>query len=102
LNVNGRKKNTRGLGEQATSFEVTCPMCGGSGKVAPKVESIGDRFRACRIKLSKTQAEVAPTLRISRAQLANLEGDRSRPGVEMLVRAADAFGVSVDYLLGRH
>jgi transcriptional regulator with XRE-family HTH domain len=52
--------------------------------------------------MGKTQAEIAPALAVSRAQLANLEGDRSRPGLEMLVKAADVFGVSIDYLLGRH
>jgi DNA-binding XRE family transcriptional regulator len=98
--LSGRKKNTRGFGVRA-DLEVTCPRCGGTGKVAPEAISIGDRFKACRTKLGKTQAEMAPVLQISRAQLANLEGDRSRPGLEMLVRAADAFGVSIDHLLGR-
>ena len=103
MNANGRKPNTPGFGKRASSsaHSVTCPRCGGSGRIAPEAVSIGDRFRDCRTKLGKTQAEIAPALAISRAQLANLEGDRSRPGLEMLVKAADVFGVSVDFLLGR-
>lgn len=99
MNVNGRKPNTASFGK-TKQLMVTCPRCGGKGKVEPDAISIGDRFKACRLKAGKTQAEIAPSLAISRAQLANLEGDRSRPGLEMLVRAAKTFGVSIDYLLG--
>lgn len=100
MNPNGRRPNTKGFAVQKQPT-VTCPRCGGSGKVQEDGISIGDRLRACRIKAGKTQAEVAPNMAISRAQLANLEGDRSRPGIETLVAAANTFGVSVDYLLGR-
>jgi DNA-binding XRE family transcriptional regulator len=95
-----RSKKTNGFAITA-SHAVDCPRCNGTGKVEPEGISIGDRFRAARIRLNKTQAEVAPDLHITRAQLANVEADRSRPGIEMLVRAADVFGMSVDALLGR-
>jgi DNA-binding XRE family transcriptional regulator len=103
MNRNGRKPHTKSFGvvvHDAANTEV-CPRCNGSGLVSLEGITIGDRFLACRHKLKKTQAQVSPLLGISRAQLANLEGDRSRPGIEMLVKAADAFGVSIDYLLGR-
>ena len=86
---------------QEASPSVACPRCAGTGRVPADGITIGDRFLACRTKLGKTQGEISLLLRISRAQLANIEGDRSKPGLEMLVRAADLFGVSVDYLLGR-
>ena len=102
MNVNGRRPNTKAFGRvKAATSDMPCPRCGGTGRIDPEAVTIGDRFLACRKKLGKTQAEVAPMIGISRAQLANLEGDRSRPGLEMLVKAADAFGASVDYLLGR-
>lgn len=102
VNVNGRKRNTPSFGRnKAAKHEVACPRCGGTGKVSLEGVSIGDRFLACRVKAGKTQAEMAPAMAISRGQLANLEGDRSRPGLEMLVKAANAYGVTVDYLLGR-
>lgn len=96
-----RRQPTPNFGKSAAPVEVTCPKCKGTGKVSPEAISIGDRFRTCREQAGKTQAEVSPALRISRAQLANLEGDRSRPGLETLMLAADTFGVSIDYLLGR-
>lgn len=95
-------KNTPGLLTTVSNDKrETCPTCGGHGWIAPENITIGMRFKQCRTKIGKTQGEVAPDLRIGRAQLANVEGDRSRPGIELLVRAADVFGVSADYLLGR-
>ena len=95
----GRKTNGFGMTRQHDST-ITCPRCSGKGRVEPDSLSIGDRLRACRSKLEKRQDEIAPLLHISRAQLANLEGDRSRPGIETLVAAAKVYGVTVDYLLG--
>ena len=92
---------TKGFGAvPLTKGMICCPRCGGVGKIAPESQSIGDRFRAERTKLGKTQHELSPDLHITRPQIANIEADRSRPGVELLVRAAKVFGVSVDYLLG--
>ena len=85
----------------ATATWIVCPRCAGEGKVAPESISIGDRLRGLRSHVGMTQAEVSPKLGITRAQLANIEADRSRPGIECLVKAADIFGVSVDSLLGR-
>lgn len=95
----GRKTN--GFGQvKASDHLIVCPRCQGKGKVEPDTLSIGDRLRACRIKMEKRQDEIAPLIHISRTQLANLEGDRSRPGIETIVACAKVYGVSVDYLLG--
>ena len=96
----GARQNAKGFGATATKGMICCPRCGGAGKIASESESIGDRFRACRAKLGKTQSELSPDLAITRTQIANIEADRSRPGIELLVKASRAFGVSVDYLLG--
>jgi DNA-binding XRE family transcriptional regulator len=102
VNVNGRRKNTEAFGKvPEVKGHVTCPRCNGVGHIAPESISIGDRFKQQRTKLGLTQHELAPKITISRAQLANIEGDRSRPSIENFVKAADTFGVSVDYLLGR-
>jgi len=85
----------------AKSALVKCPRCGGTGRVEADGISIGDRFRACRREINLTQADASARLKISRGQLANIEGDRSKPGLTLLILAADIFGVSVDYLLGR-
>ena len=97
----GRKAKTASFGVAEIAGQTTCPRCSGTGRVTAEGISIGDRIRSLRMGAGKTQAELAPSLKISRAQLANLEGDRSRPGLETLVLAADALHVSVDHLLGR-
>lgn len=48
-----------------------------------------------------TQAELADRLGISRVTLTNWEIGRANPDHETLVRIADLFGVTTDYLLGR-
>jgi DNA-binding XRE family transcriptional regulator len=100
VNVNGRRPNTKSFGQVKTAA-IPCPRCNGTGRIEPDSITIGDRFKQLRSKMGVTQSEVAPKIGISRAQLANIEGDRSRPSIENFVRAADTFGVSVDYLLGR-
>jgi DNA-binding XRE family transcriptional regulator len=102
VNPNGRKPKTKGFGVQPPPVgHLPCPRCGGTGTIPQEGISIGDRFTMCRKQMGMTQAEIAPKLQIGRAQLANLEGDRSRPSIEVLSRAADTFGTTVDYLLGR-
>jgi DNA-binding XRE family transcriptional regulator len=95
-----RQSNTFGRTPPPHGF-VPCPRCGGTGHVQPESISIGDRLRRLRTDARMTQAELSPKLGITRAQLANIEADRSRPGLESLVKAADIFHVSVDSLLGR-
>lgn len=101
MNINGRRPNTKSFGVVKSGPFVPCPRCNGTGKIEAESVSIGDRFRAQRSKLGVVQAELAPKIGISRAQLANIESDRSRPSIENFVKAADVFGVSVDFLLGR-
>ena len=63
--------------------------------------SIGMRIMIGRKEKGLTQAELAPRLQIGRAQLANIEGDRSLPSIEVLLRLTNVLGVSADHLLGR-
>lgn len=78
---------------------IECPLCKGKGKIAPDTVSVGDRLRALRG--SKTQVEMANLLGLSRAQVANLEGGRGNPSLETLMRAADEFDTTVDWILGK-
>ena len=48
-----------------------------------------------------TQKQAAADLGISQAQLSHYEKGIRECGLEFLVRAADYYGVSCDYLLGR-
>lgn len=95
----GPKSREFGIVRKGT--DIPCPRCNGTGKIPPASVSIGDRVRALRSHAGELQEQTSIKLQISRGQLANIEGDRSRPGIELLVSLANHFGVSVDYLLGR-
>jgi len=82
-----------------TKVFVTCPVCRGKGKVDSNAYTIGQRFRVLRG--DRTQEEIAEALGVSRMQIANIESDRSRPGMDTLLLAAEHFKCSVDRLLGR-
>lgn len=53
-----------------------------------------------RKKSEKKQSEVADAIGISRSRYANYEGGHSTPDVSTLLKIAEYFKVSVDYLLG--
>jgi transcriptional regulator with XRE-family HTH domain len=62
---------------------------------------IGKRMRQLREKRGWTQAYVAEKLDIKTNTLTNYELENRGLTEEMIVKVADLFGVSVDYLLGR-
>ena len=100
MNRRGRPQKTAGFGVIEPSL-TTCPRCNGIGQVTSKATSIGGRFRQCRVGMGKTQTEIAVFLGMGQSEISDLECDKSRPSVETLVKAADVFGVSTDFLLGR-
>lgn len=61
----------------------------------------GNRLAALREHYGFTQEEVANRLKISRAALSHYETNRREPDYETLLKFADYYHVSVDYLLGR-
>ena len=63
--------------------------------------NIGQNLKNLRLSLGKTQEEVAEMGGFTQGIYANWETDRFVPGAESLVKLADCFGCSVDYLLGR-
>lgn len=65
-------------------------------------EIFGDRLRRERQLMGWTQRYAArEVLGVSNSALSNYEAGRHRPGIEFIEKAADAYGVSVDYLMGR-
>lgn len=48
-----------------------------------------------------TQKELADILNIERSTLSSYETGRRYPTISVLIRIADTFNVSIDYLLGR-
>lgn len=58
------------------------------------------RLKELRKKKRFTQQEVADKLNIARASYTNIENGRRDPDTKTLVKLANYFGVTVDYLLG--
>ena len=64
-------------------------------------EILSKRLIQCRKEAGLTQAQVAIYSDITEKAYQNYEAMRREPKLEILVRIADVFGVSLDYLVGR-
>lgn len=61
----------------------------------------GARFKELRLKNNLTSAEVAKILGLkSKGSISAFEAGRSVPSVDVLIKVAEIFNVSTDYLLG--
>ena len=65
------------------------------------MEIFQERLRKCRKALNKTQIETAQEAGIPYRQYRRYECGESDPTIEPLVKLADYFNVSLDYLTGR-
>lgn len=63
--------------------------------------TFGERLRLLRQNKRLQQKEVAIELSISPTGYSSYENGLRMPGVKMLIRIADYYNVSIDYLLGR-
>lgn len=59
------------------------------------------RLRECRENARLSQKYVAITLGVAAPSVANWERGKTNPTHENMVRLADLYGVTVDYLIGR-
>ena len=64
-------------------------------------EILSDRLKQCRKEKSLTQADVAKICRITEKAYQNYEIMTREPKLEILIRIADVYEVSLDYLVGR-
>lgn len=62
--------------------------------------SFNYRLKQLRLSNNLTQGELANVLGIRATTIANYESNRNEPSFNKLIRLADHFGVSCDYLLG--
>lgn len=60
---------------------------------------LGEKIAEQRKRKGITQQELADALNISRSTLAGYEAENKKPSYKVLVRMAEYFGVTVDYLL---
>lgn len=63
---------------------------------------IGDTLKFLRERTNKTQEETAKALGIKRSTYSHFENNRNNPDNETLIKLANYFDVSTDYLLGRN
>ena len=59
------------------------------------------RIRYLRQSKELNQVQLADKLGVKKQSISNWENDNIMPSVEMLVKIADYFNVSTDFLLGR-
>ena len=64
-------------------------------------EILAQRLKACRKEKGLTQMQVAVYCDITEKAYQNYELMTREPKLEILIRIADLFGVSLDYLVGR-
>ena len=63
--------------------------------------ALNDNIKKLRMARGLNQVEFAKILGVSKQCVSNWENDNVMPSIEMLVKIADFFHVSTDYLLGR-
>ncbi len=60
-----------------------------------------NRLRFLRQTKGLNQVQLAQKLGVTKQSVSNWENDNIMPSIEMLIKIADFFTVSTDYLLGR-
>ncbi len=59
------------------------------------------RIRQLRTERGINQKELGDAVGVSKQSVSNWENGNIMPSVDLLIRLADVFGVTTDYLLGR-
>ena len=62
---------------------------------------LSNRIKQLRLSFNLNQVEFANKLSITKQTVSNWENNNIMPSIEMLVKIADFFNVTTDYLLGR-
>ena len=61
---------------------------------------IGSKIMTLRKKLNLSQSELAKKVEVSRTIIGNYERNENTPSIDILLKIAKTFDVSVDYLIG--
>lgn len=62
---------------------------------------LNDKIKSLRLAGNYSQVDVAQKLSVTKQTVSNWENNNIQPSIDMLVKIADFFGVTTDYLLGR-
>lgn len=65
------------------------------------MKTVGERLKALREDNDLTQTKLSKELQLSRTAISSYEIDNATPSLEVLIKYADYFNVSTDYILGR-
>ena len=65
-----------------------------------KMLNFGERFRMCRKQAGLKQVAAAKLMGIGQSTISEYENNKTEPTASMLLKMAQAYGVTVDYLLG--
>lgn len=60
------------------------------------------KLKELRKQAKLTQKELANTLNLSQPTYQNYESEYTQPPIDLLIKLADYFNVSMDYLVGRN
>jgi transcriptional regulator with XRE-family HTH domain len=63
--------------------------------------NLGDRLKELRKEKKYTQNQIAKIFNIGQTTWAGYEKNKSRPDLDTLIKLADFFNVTTDYLLGQ-
>ena len=63
--------------------------------------TLNENIKQLRLQKGLNQVEFAKCMNVTKQCVSNWENDNVLPSIEMLVRMADFFQVTTDYLLGR-
>ncbi len=61
---------------------------------------LGDVIRKLRMESGKSQVSMAKSLGVTKQCISNWENNNIQPSIDMLLKIADYFSVSTDFLLG--
>ena len=62
---------------------------------------VAERLRTLRNTLNISQGKMAPIVKLKQSSINRYENNQSEPSCETLLRYADYFDVSLDYIFGR-
>ncbi len=62
---------------------------------------LNEKIKTLRLAGNYSQVDIAEKLSVTKQTISNWENNNIQPSVDMLVKIADLFGVTTDYLLGR-
>lgn len=62
---------------------------------------LNERIKELRLAYKMNQVEFGKKLNVTKQSVSNWENNNIQPSIDMLIKIADCFSVSTDFLLGR-